>query len=148
VIAVLSTAALASIALVLLILARLTEKWQAVTRRRSYYYVFYPLAAAMVLFGGVHLYHVAALVPGDLPLDPSEQQLGVAASPPQLRAGYDLVFYYLPLALTMTISVLLAWRNWGWILRRKYDQTPATRSRRLATRGRQPGHANPRQDAR
>jgi hypothetical protein len=121
VIAVLSTGGLASVALVLFILARLTEKWQAVTRKRSHYYVFYALSGVIVLLGGVHLYHIAALVSDQLPLvqgtrDLFREQTGIATSPPQLRSWLYLMFYYLPLAITMTISLLLAWRNWGWIL--------------------------------
>jgi len=145
VIAVLSTAGLASIALLLLILARLTEKWQAVTRRRSYYYVFYLLAAAIVLLGGIHLYHVAALVPVELLGDTSGQQLGIADGPPRLRAEYDLVFYYLPLSITMTVSVLLAWRNWSWILRRKYNRRPGPRRQRPGQNGPRGSQAKPQQ---
>lgn len=122
VIAVLSTAGLASVALVLVILARLTEKWEAVTRKRSYYRLFYVLAGVIVLLGGIHLYRIAALVPDDLPLvhdtrDRLREQTGIASSPPQIRSWFYLFFYYLPLTITMTLSLLLAWRNWGWLLR-------------------------------
>lgn len=122
VVAVLSTAGLASVALILVILARLTEKWQAVTRRRSYYYLFYALAGVVVLLGGIHLYHIAALVPEQVPLvqdtrDLIREQTGIAASLPQRRAWFYLLFYYVPLAITMTVSLVLAWRNWGWLLR-------------------------------
>lgn len=144
VVAVLSTAGLASVALVLFILARLTEKWQAVTRKRSYYYLFYALAGIIVLLGGIHLYHIAALVPEQVPLvqdtrDLIREQTGIAASPAQLRAWFYLLFYYLPLAVTMTISLLLAWRNWGWLLRpNKFGlRTRAADSRPRRARARQ-----------
>lgn len=122
VIAVLSTAGLASVALVLLILARLTEKWEAVTRKKSYYRLFYVLAGVIVLLGGVHLYRIAALVPDKLVFvtdtrDLFREQTGIATSPPQLRAWFYLVLYYLPLAITMTLSLVLVWRNWGWLVR-------------------------------
>jgi len=121
VIAVLSTAGLASVALVLLILARLTEKWEAVTRQKSYYRLFYVLAGVIVLLAGVHLYRIAVLVPDQFSLVHDtrtlfREQTGVSSSPPELRAWFYLVFYYLPLALTMTISLLLTWRNWGWLI--------------------------------
>ena len=121
VIAVLSTAGLASVALVLLILGRLTEKWEAVTRRKSYYRLFYVLAGVIVLLGGVHLYRIAVLVPDQFSLVHNtrtlfREQTGVSSSPPELRAWFYLVFYYLPLALTMTVSLLLTWRNWGWLI--------------------------------
>jgi hypothetical protein len=140
VVAVLSTAGLASVALVLLILARLTEKWEAVTRNKSYYYLFYFLAAAIVLLGGVHLYRIAALVPDELALvhntrDLFREQTGLASSSLQVRSWLYLVFYYLPLAITMTVSLLLVWRNWGWLLR---SRSASQRQRR----------ADPRQDDR
>lgn len=121
VVAVLSTAGLASIALVLLILGRLTSKFQAVTRKQSYYYLFYFMAGAVVLIGVVYLYRIAVLVPDQLSVvnDTRElfrEQVGIADSPHKLRSWFHLIFYYLPLAATMTVSVLLAWRNWGWLL--------------------------------
>jgi hypothetical protein len=121
VIAVLSTAGLASVALVLLILARLTEKWEAVTRKKSYYRLFYVLAGVIVLLGGVHLYRIAVLVPDQFSLVHDsrsflQEQTGISSSPPELRAWLYLVSYYLPLAITMTISLLLTWRNWGWLV--------------------------------
>ena len=124
VVSILSTAGLASVALVLLFLARLTEKWEAVTRKKSYYRLFYVLAGVIVLLGGVHLYRIAALIPDDLTLihdarDLFREQTGIASSPRQLRSWFYLLFYYLPLAITMTLSVLLVWRNWGWLVRHK-----------------------------
>ena len=121
VIAILSTAGLASVALVLLILARLTEKWEAVTRKKSYFRLFYILAGVIVLLGGVHLYRIAALLPDDLSLihdarDLFREQTGIAASPLHLRPWFYLILYYLPLATTMTLSLLLVWRNWGWLV--------------------------------
>jgi hypothetical protein len=82
------------------------------------------LAGVIVLLGGVHLYRVAALVPDQLTLVHDtrklfRQQTGIASSPHQLRSWFYLVLYYLPLAITMTISLLLTWRNWGWLLRHR-----------------------------
>jgi hypothetical protein len=121
VVAVLSTAGLASIALVLVILGRLTAKFEAVTRKQSYYYLFYVLAGLMVLLGIVYLYRIAALVPKQLSLVNKARELirdktGIAASPHKLRLWFHLLFYYMPLAVIMTVSLILAWRNWGWIL--------------------------------
>jgi hypothetical protein len=115
------------VALVLLILARLTEKWEAVTRIKSYYRLFYVLAGVIALLTGVYLYRIAALVPDQLSLvtdtrDLLREKTGIAASPPEVRAWFYLLFYYLPLAITMTASLLLVWRNWGWLVRpRKTD---------------------------
>lgn len=132
VVAVLSTAGLASVALVLLILGRLTAKFQAVTRKQSYYYLFYFLAAVIVSLGGIYLYRIAALADQlSLIYDTREmfrEQTGIAGSPVQLRSWFHLVFYYLPLAITMTISLLLAWRNWGWLLRPRGSSLRAGKS--------------------
>jgi hypothetical protein len=121
VVAVLSTAGLASVALVLLILGRLTAKFEAVSRKQSYYYVFYFLAAIVVFLGGVYLYRIAALADQlSMVNDTRElfrEQIGLADSPHRLRPWFHLVFYSFPLAVTMTASLLLAWRNWGWLVR-------------------------------
>jgi hypothetical protein len=145
VVAVLSTAGLASVALMLFILGRLTAKFQAVTRKQSYYYLFYSLAGAIVAIGGIYLYRIAALVPDQLSMvnDTRElfrEQIGIAGSPTQLRAWFHLIFYYLPLAVTLTVSLLLAWRNWGWLLR---AGSSAPRTRRAIPRKQR---TRPRQD--
>jgi hypothetical protein len=116
----------------LLILARLTEKWEAVTRKKSYFRLFYVLAGVIVLLGGVHLYRIAALLPDDLSLihdarDLFREQTGIAASPLHLRPWFYLILYYLPLAATMTLSLLLVWRNWGWLVSQR---EPSPRRRR------------------
>jgi hypothetical protein len=146
VVAVLSTAGLASVALVLLILGRLTAKFEAVSRKQSYYYVFYFAAAVVVLLGGVYLYRIAALADQmSLVTDTREllrEQIGLTDSPHKLRTWFHLGFYYLPLAITMTVSLLLAWRSWGWLLR---AHSSGPRARRPDLRARS---ADSRQDTR
>lgn len=141
VVAVLSTAGLASVALALIIFARLTEKWQAVTRRRSYYYFFYVLSGVIVLLGGIHLYRIAALVPEQFSLVQDtrnlfREQTGIATSPPQLREWLYLILYDVPLAVAMTISVVLVWKNWGWILQ---SGKAGQRMLKAGRRARRPG---------
>ena len=104
-VAVVGMAGLLSIIFVLLILARLTQKWESVTKVRSYYSLFY-LSAALV--GAASL---ARLI-----------RIGYlhSASPSILchpHSWFYLCFYYVPLALGLTMSLGVAWRSWGWLLR-------------------------------
>ena len=125
--AILGTAGLASVGLMLAILARLTRRWEAITRTRSYYRWFYVTGALVALSSLSRLVRV-----GYLPLVTLGQELASKALPstdwpipvdlsPFLESGswFYLVFYHLPLVTAMTISLILAWRNWGWLLRAK-----------------------------
>ena len=104
--AVLGTAGLASVALVLTIMARLTQRWELVTRARSYYEWFYvsaglvSLAAFMRLIRAVHL---------ATQLNPS--------SPANPWSWLYVLLYHIPLIVGATISLVVAGRNWGWLLR-------------------------------
>lgn len=111
------TAGLASVALMLIILARLTKRWEAVTRARSRYRLFY---AAGVLVALASLSRLVRI--GYLPLTVLKQDTIYQANiHPFLDSGswFYLVFYHLPLVLAMTLSLILAWKNWGWLLRKK-----------------------------
>ena len=123
----LGTAGLASVMLMLAILARLTKRWEAITRSKSFYLWFY---VASALIGLASLSRLVRI--GHLPVATLGQDLlsdSVLASGRQAPANlspflvpdswFYLVSYHLPLATAMTISLLLAWRNWGWLLRAK-----------------------------
>jgi len=105
----LGTAGLASVTLMLAILARLTKRWQAVTRIRSYYRWFYFASALVALAALARLVRI-----GHLPVVALGQSF-----PPFLESSswFYLVFYHLPLVTAMTMSLILAWRNWGWLFR-------------------------------
>ena len=153
VVAVLSTARLASVALVLLILARLTAKFEAVTRKTV-------LLLLVLLYGGSHGLARRRLSlphrgPGARSTRPwsttlvscSESKSGSRAARINCASWFHLVFYYLPLAIITTISLLLAWRNWGWILpTRGTEQRPrkaeSARQQRQAPAG-QPMNREP-----
>jgi hypothetical protein len=104
--AILGTAGLASVALVLVILARLTQRWELVTRAKSHYQWFYvsagliSLAAFSRLIRAVHL--AAQPEPSSL-ADP--------------WSWLYVLLYHVPLMAGATISFLVAGRNWGWLLR-------------------------------
>jgi hypothetical protein len=105
----LGTAGLASVALMLAILARLTRRWQAVTRTRSYYRWFYVAGVLVALAALARLVRI-----GYLPVIAQEQGLSPLQEP---SSWFYLAFYHLPLVIAATISLLLAWRNWGWLFR-------------------------------
>ena len=106
VIAVLGTAGLGSVALILLILARLTQKWEVVTKTKSYYHLFRVSAALVILASLTRLVRV-----GDLS---TPMELSFLSEPQSW--GY-LCFYHAPLAIGVTVSLVVVWRNWGWLLR-------------------------------
>jgi hypothetical protein len=109
--AVIGTAGLGAVFSVLVILARLTQKWEAVTRSRSLYRLFYVASGLVALAALVRLVRIGYL----------EASASVDASP-LLAAIVDphswfyLYLYHIPLAVGMTISIWLIWKNWGWLL--------------------------------
>jgi len=111
---VMGTVGLGAVILMLAILGRLTQRWELVTRSRSHYPWFYVSAALVAVSSFVRLVRVSNLQPALAP--------GVSAMPLLFRdphSWFYLCFYYLPLAVSMTISLVLAWRNWGWLVRQR-----------------------------
>lgn len=105
-IAVLGTAGLGSVALILVILARLTQKWEVVTKTKSHYRLFGVSAALVILASLTRLVRVGNLS--------TPTELSFLSGP--YSWGY-LCFYHAPLAIGVTISLMVAWRNWGWLWR-------------------------------
>ncbi len=105
-IAILGTMGLASTFLVLLILAHLTQKWEAVTRQRSYYPLLYVAAALVGLALMARLVRIGYLEPDQCPqwlLDPD--------------SIFYLLLYHVPMAIGVTIGIIVTWRNWKWLLK-------------------------------
>jgi hypothetical protein len=126
------TAGLASIILVLLILARLTQRWEAMTRSKSGFRLFYVAAALVGLASLVRLARIGYLLPRavedllatrglsvfkSIVSHTSESVLFLTYSLFEPQSWFYLVFYHLPLAIALTGSLILTWRNWGWLLR-------------------------------
>jgi cobalamin synthase len=109
---VIGTVGLGAVILMLVILARLTQRWELVTRSRSHYRWFYVAAALVAVSSFVRLVRISnvhsALGPGVSPMPSLFQD-------PQ--SWFYLCFYHLPLAVAVTISLVLTWRNWGWLVR-------------------------------
>ena len=132
--AVMGTAGLASIALVLLILARLTQRWESATRSRSGFRLFYLAASLIALACLVRLARIGYLLPraieellatsglsalGSVVSDTSRSVFLLTHSLFEPQSWFYLVFYHLPLAIALTGSLILTWRNWGWLLRER-----------------------------
>ena len=108
--AVIGTAGLGAVALMFVILARLTQKWEAVTRTKSYYRLFYASAILVIAASLTRLVRVGSL---NSTLEP-----GFLLQP---RSWFYMCFYHVPTVLGITISLIVAWRNWGWLLGRRRD---------------------------
>lgn len=104
--AILGTAGLASVALLLTIMARLTQRWELVTRVKSYYQWFYVSAGLVLLAAFLRLIRAVQLA--------SQTETGSPANP---WSWPYVVFYHIPLIAGTTISVVVAGRNWGWLLK-------------------------------
>jgi len=129
-VAMIGTAGLASVVLMLLILARLTRRWEAVTRSRSRYRLFYVAGALVALAALSRLVRIGHLAPltglGQYPASESALTVGPLTSGQlnlypflESRSWFYLAFYHLPLAVAATLSLILALRNWGWLMRVK-----------------------------
>jgi hypothetical protein len=109
IVGVLGTAGLGAVVFVLVILARLTQKWEAVTHSGSHFRLFY---LASVLVG---LAAVSRLVRIGYPSATG----GTPSFLYQPQSWFYLCFYHIPLAVGLTLSLALAWRNWGWLIMEK-----------------------------
>ena len=107
-VAIVGTAGLGAIVLVLVVVARLTQRWELVTRKMSYYRLVYVSA------GLVGVATLARLVRATH-LDPSAEP--AALSDPQ--SWFYVLFYHAPLAIGVSLSLIVTWRNWEWLLRAK-----------------------------
>lgn len=111
-IAVLGTIGLGAIILVVLILARLTQRWELVTRSKSAYRFFYVAAALVAVAALTRLIRISYLAPAS--------DVGTGSTISVLyepQSWFYLCFYHLPLTIGLAISLALVWHNWGWLLR-------------------------------
>jgi hypothetical protein len=108
--AILGTAGLASVALVLTIMARLTQRWELVTRVKSYYQWFYVSAGVILLAAFLRLIRAVQIASQSEPSSPADPW-----------SWPYVLFYHVPLIAGATISLVVAGRNWGWLLREQND---------------------------
>jgi hypothetical protein len=104
--AVMGTAGLGSLIMVFVILARLTQRWELVTRSKSYYRLFYAAAALTALASLTRLVRIGYMT--------ADAEVPILNEP---RSWFYVCFYHLPLIVGVTMSLVVTWRNWGWLLR-------------------------------
>jgi hypothetical protein len=103
--ALLGTTGLGAATLVVVIIARLTRRWEQVTGTRSGYRWFYVAAGLLCLAALLRLVRVV--------------HLDAHAEPEMLREPWSwlyLCLYHAPLIAGTAIALIVAWRNWGWLL--------------------------------
>ena len=105
-VAIVGTAGLGAIILVLVIVARLTQRWELVTNKESYYPLFYVSAGLVGVASLARLIRATHLE--------ASAETAVLADP---RSWVYILAYHIPLTAAMAISLLVTWRNWGWLLR-------------------------------
>ena len=107
--AVASSLGLVGLIYTIIIMARLSQRLGAVTKMRPLYRGLY-LAAAFIL----------------VPLIVHFLRLSTLGTPPEemsvLRQDWCiLLFYSLPMAIGMTVSLVITWRYWSWLLRERSE---------------------------
>jgi hypothetical protein len=107
-IAILGTAGLAAVILVLVIMGRLTKRWELVTRGRSYYYLFYVSAGLVSVASLARFVRIGHLISGT--------GEGTLADP---ASWFYIGLYHIPLTVGIAVSLVVTWRNWGWLLSEK-----------------------------
>lgn len=96
----------AAILYTLIILARLSQKLGAVTKMPPYYRGFYLSVALLSVSLASRLVYLSAV------LTEAGQTVPLLA-----QEGFSLATHHLPMALGMLVSVLVAGRYWGWLLK-------------------------------
>ena len=106
--AVLGSLALFSLLYALIILAQFGNKLGAVTKMRRFYRGYYAAA------GLVGLALVGRFVRGSVVWASPE-----SVSPILNQPLFYLFFYHLPLALGLTLGLLITWHYWSWLLKER-----------------------------
>jgi hypothetical protein len=100
----LGSVSLLAIVLLLYILARLSERFGAVIKMQPLYRYYYPAGGLISFSFLIHLVVInSQLIPG----------LNLS----WLTASWLLLLvYYLPLGVGLTISLIVTWRYWSWLV--------------------------------
>ena len=98
----LGVAAPVAIAMTLIVLGLLSQRLGAVTHTPPYYQWFYVAAMLVAVAGFFQTLYVLSIQVGETGLLHE-------------KSFYTLT-YSAPLALGLTISVVVSWRYWGWLL--------------------------------
>jgi uncharacterized membrane-anchored protein len=100
----LSAAAPLALILMLWVMAQISRRFGEVTHRPPFYRGFYAAIILMLVPLGVRL-------------------LAIGHS---LEPTVEGVLYSFPLALSLTLAVIIAWRYWGWLVYAREGQSPVS----------------------
>jgi hypothetical protein len=89
--------------------ANLSQRLSAV-RKMADHYRWFPVASGFVVLAAM-----SQVVRGIAALAPE------LAYPILLESWFALVSFHIPLAIGMTLDLVLVWHYWGWILREKVN---------------------------
>jgi len=98
-------AGLCGVIVMLVILARLTQRWESVTHNQSRYQLFYVSASLLCLSLIARLLRTIDVA--------SDLEVSIFSAP---TSWLYVSLYHLPLSIGVTISLVVSWRNWGWLL--------------------------------
>jgi hypothetical protein len=107
-VSLLGLAGLCGVIVMLVILARLTQRWESVTHTHSRYRFFYVSAGLLGLSLIARLLRTIDIA--------SDLEVSIFSAP---TSWLYVSLYHLPLAIGVTISLAVSWRNWGWLLRER-----------------------------
>jgi hypothetical protein len=104
-VSLLGMAGLSGTIVVLIILGRLTQRWESVTHSKSHYGMFYVSAGLLGISSIARLLRIIDVA--------SDLEVSILSAP---TSWLYVSLYHLPLALGSTISLVVGWRNWSWLL--------------------------------
>lgn len=105
--AILGSVGLASLIYALVVLAHFGRKLGAVTKMRPFYYGYY------VAIGFLCLALIVRFIAASVFWASSE------AAPMLNQPVFYLVLHHLPVAIAMTISLVVTWHYWNWLLKER-----------------------------
>ena len=106
--AILGSAGLAAVLYALAVLAQFGRKLGAVTKMRPYYRGYY---VAIVCVG---LALITRLVRASVFWAEQPQSIPFLSEP-----LFQLLLYHLPLAIGLTVSLVVTWHYWSWLLKER-----------------------------
>jgi len=106
--AILGSIGLASVILILVILARFGRKLGAVTKMRPLYYGYYVAIVCLCLALFAHLIRASVF------WAPVESVPSVLSDP-----IFYLLLHHLPMAIALSISLGVTWYYWSWLLKER-----------------------------
>lgn len=110
---ILGTLATFSLVMLFYIMAKLSEKFGSVLKMPPFYKWFYSAQVFAGIAGLAHLIQASTYL---------AQSSGSAVPPGGFRflhpssLEFTLIFYHIPLAISVTIGLFVTWKYWSWVI--------------------------------